>query len=103
MFLKPSKMPLSPIIFIIALLIVTNCSVQAKNIIPDSLDIIVKISRINETLNVIEELMKGGAEGIVLGCTEIPLIIQQKDVRVPLFDTTEIHAKAAVDFALQDV
>ena len=58
MFLKPSKMPLSPIIFIIALLIVTNCSVQAKDIIPDSLDIIVKISRIDETLNVIEELMK---------------------------------------------
>ncbi len=58
MFLNPSKMQLSPIIFIITLLIITNCSVNATNTIPDSLDIIVKISRIDETLNVIEELMK---------------------------------------------
>jgi hypothetical protein len=58
MFLKPSKMQLLPIIFIITLLIITTCSVNAKNTIPDSLDIIVKISRIDETLNVIEELMK---------------------------------------------
>jgi aspartate racemase len=44
-------------------------------------------------------LIKSGAEGIILGCTEIPLLIQQKDVAVPVFDTTEIHANAAFEFA----
>lgn len=38
-------------------------------------------------------------EGIILGCTEIPLLIKQKDVDIPVFDTTEIHAQAAVDYA----
>ena len=46
-------------------------------------------------LKIIARLIKDGAEGIVLGCTEIPLLIQQKDVAVPVFDTTEIHATAA--------
>jgi len=41
-----------------------------------------------------------GAQGIVLGCTEIPLLIKQKDTHLPVFNTLEIHAKAAVDFAL---
>jgi len=41
-----------------------------------------------------------GAEGIILGCTEIPLLVKQKDVSVPVFDTMQIHAEAAVDFAL---
>lgn len=51
-------------------------------------------------LEVIEDLVKAGAEGIILGCTEIPLLIKQKDVSVPVFDTTALHARAAVDFAL---
>lgn len=51
-------------------------------------------------LLIINELIHKGAEGIVLGCTEIPLLIKQKDVSVPVFDTTKIHAQAAVDFAL---
>ncbi|MBL7743766.1 MAG: aspartate/glutamate racemase family protein [Chitinophagaceae bacterium] len=59
----------------------------------------------NETrqryLTIIDSLIKEGAEGIILGCTEIPLLIQQQDVRVPVFDTTRIHAEAAVDFALE--
>lgn len=59
----------------------------------------------NETrqryLTIIGSLIKEGAEGIILGCTEIPLLIQQQDVRVPVFDTTRIHAAAAVDFALE--
>jgi aspartate racemase len=42
-----------------------------------------------------------GAEGIILGCTEIPLLIKQEDVSVPLFDTTEIHSQAAVNLALE--
>ena len=41
-----------------------------------------------------------GAEGVILGCTEIPLLIKQKDVDVPVFDTTTIHAEAAVKYAL---
>jgi aspartate racemase len=41
-----------------------------------------------------------GAEGIILGCTEIPLLIKQEDIAVPVFDTTLIHSTAAVEFAL---
>ena len=52
-------------------------------------------------LDVIEKLITAGAEGIVLGCTEIPLLLGQKDVSVPVFDTTLIHADAAVRFALE--
>lgn len=52
--------------------------------------------------NIIDGLIENGAEGIILGCTEIPLLIKQEDVKVPVFDTTTIHAKAAVDFALKD-
>jgi len=51
-------------------------------------------------LNIINELAIKGAQGIVLGCTEIPLLIKQEDTRLPVFNTLEIHAKAAVDFAL---
>ncbi|MEH7885758.1 aspartate/glutamate racemase family protein [Bacillus sp. JJ1609] len=49
---------------------------------------------------VIEKLVAEGAEGIILGCTEIGLLIKQDDVDVPLFDTTMIHALGAVDKAL---
>lgn len=49
---------------------------------------------------IIKNLVLTGAEGVILGCTEIPLLIKQKDCSVPLFDTTFIHAEAAVDFAL---
>ena len=51
-------------------------------------------------LEVIEELVKNCAEGIVLGCTEIGLLVKKEDVPVPVFDTMEIHAQAAVDAAL---
>jgi aspartate racemase len=50
--------------------------------------------------NVIDELVARGAEGIILGCTEIPMLIKKSDSPVPLFDTTSIHALKAVDFAL---
>ncbi len=49
---------------------------------------------------IIEGLVSRGAEGIVLGCTEIPLLINNEDSRVPLFDTTYIHAMNAVEKAL---
>lgn len=51
-------------------------------------------------LEIINDLEQKGAEGIVLGCTEIPLLIKQQDTHLPVFNTLEIHAKAAVDFAL---
>ena len=51
---------------------------------------------------IIYSLVDRGAEGIILGCTEIPLLIKQEDVTVPVFDTTTIHARAAVEFALRD-
>lgn len=52
-------------------------------------------------LAIIQQLIDSGAEGIILGCTEIPLLIHQEDIAVPVFDTTKIHAKAAVSFASQ--
>lgn len=51
-------------------------------------------------LEIANELIKRGAEGIILGCTEIPLVILPEDVAVPVFDTTLIHSKAAVEFQL---
>jgi len=49
---------------------------------------------------IISKLQRRGAEGIILGCTEIPLFIKQKDYDIELFDTTTLHAKAAVAYAL---
>jgi aspartate racemase len=43
-----------------------------------------------------------GAGGVVLGCTEFGLLISQGDASVPLFDTTELHVRAAVDWALAE-
>ena len=50
-------------------------------------------------LNIIKAMKKQGAEGIILGCTEIPLLIKSEDVDMPLFNTTKIHAEKAVEFA----
>jgi aspartate racemase len=49
---------------------------------------------------IIERLTERGAQGVILGCTEIPLLIREGDVTVPLFDTTTIHAEAALRYAL---
>ncbi len=49
---------------------------------------------------VIDDLKRRGAEGVILGCTEIPMLIRPEDSPVPVFDTTRLHAAAAVDFAL---
>jgi len=51
-------------------------------------------------LQIIDKLTKRSAEGIVLGCTELPLLIRTGDVRVPVFDTMRLHAEAAVEMAL---
>jgi aspartate racemase len=50
--------------------------------------------------HIMDGLVAHGAEGIILGCTEISLLIGQEDSRVPLFDTTRIHAVGAVEYAL---
>ena len=51
---------------------------------------------------IIQSLITKGAEGIILGCTEIMLLVNPEDSSVPLFDTTEIHAKAAVRFSITE-
>lgn len=54
-------------------------------------------------IDVISKLAEQGAEGVILGCTEIGLLITQDDSPIPVFDTTAIHAAAAVDFLLADI
>jgi aspartate racemase len=61
----------------------------------------VRASSRDQYLGIIDELVARGAEGIILGCTEIGLLIHEGDARVPLFDTTTMHAAAAVELALQ--
>ncbi len=56
--------------------------------------------RKQQYLQIIGSLIKQGAEGVILGCTEIPILIKQQDCPVPVFDTAFIHAEAAVKFAL---
>ena len=51
-------------------------------------------------LQIIQELAQAGAQAVILGCTEIALLVKQGDTAMPLYDTTAIHAQAAVEFAL---
>lgn len=51
-------------------------------------------------LDCIKQMLDLGAEGVVLGCTEFPLMIESADLNVPIFDTVRIHSKAATDFIL---
>jgi aspartate racemase len=53
-----------------------------------------------EYLRIMGALQAQGAEGVIEGCTEIVMLVQQKDTAIPLFDTTAIHAKKAVELAL---
>lgn len=62
---------------------------------------VVQNSSRDQFRGVIRRLVDAGAQGIVLGCTEIGLLIGQEDSPVPLFDTTALHAEAAVDLALR--
>ncbi|MCE7744187.1 MAG: aspartate racemase, partial [Candidatus Heimdallarchaeota archaeon] len=62
---------------------------------------------LNETsrekyLEVIYRLNDMGAEGVILGCTEIPLLIKQEDCKIPVFDTASIHALSVLDYAMND-
>ena len=63
---------------------------------------IIKVESKDKFVKVIETLKVRGAEGIILGCTEIPLIVSQKDSDLPLYNTTEIHANAALEHAVSE-
>jgi len=62
---------------------------------------ILKQSSKRKFIEIISDLISKGAEGIVLGCTEIPLLIKQEEVEVPVFDTMTLHSIYAVDFSLR--
>ncbi|MGD2148236.1 MAG: aspartate/glutamate racemase family protein [Anaerolineae bacterium] len=51
-------------------------------------------------IGIIQRLARRGAEGVILGCTEIPLLVTEQDAGIPLFDTTAIHAEAALQYAV---
>ena len=52
-------------------------------------------------LEIINKVVRRGAQGIILGCTELPFLIKQEDTNVKSFDTTIIHARKALDFAME--
>jgi len=52
-------------------------------------------------VDIIGQMVAQGVEGVILGCTEIGLLVHQEDSQVPLFDTTRIHAETAVEYALK--
>lgn len=53
-----------------------------------------------EYIRIIQRLAERGAQAVILGCTEVSLLVGQQDTDIPLFDTTRIHAISAVEFAL---
>jgi len=53
-----------------------------------------------EFRRIVNDLQQNGAQGVVLGCTEIPMLLGDGDVSIPVFDTTQLHAEAALRFAL---
>ncbi|MCD6095304.1 MAG: amino acid racemase, partial [Thermoprotei archaeon] len=55
-----------------------------------------------EFIRIINYMKERGAKGIILGCTEIPLLVSENDVNIKLFDTTKIHAEKALSYALTD-
>jgi aspartate racemase len=60
-----------------------------------------KLSSKEAMVEIVESAVRGeGADGVILGCTEFALLVQPDDLPAPVFDTTEIHARAAMDFAL---
>ena len=62
---------------------------------------IIKDESKQEYIEIIKRLQNEGAEGVILGCTEIPLLIKEEDSPIPVFDTTTLHALAALEYALQ--
>lgn len=62
---------------------------------------IIKDESREKYVNIINRLQAEGAQGVILGCTEIPLLVSEKDVSIPIFDTTTIHAEKAVEWAIE--
>ncbi|QZA76630.1 aspartate/glutamate racemase family protein [Deefgea tanakiae] len=60
---------------------------------------IINESSRQEYIAIIQQLIKLGAEGVILGCTEIAMLIQQQNVEIPIFDTTELHIRYAIQAA----
>ncbi len=87
----------------ITVLIPEGQDIEAVNrIIYDELCLGSVLETSKETyLHIIERLKNRGAQGVILGCTEIGLLIQQKDVDLPVFDTTKIHAVKAARLSLE--
>ncbi|ELV8768264.1 aspartate/glutamate racemase family protein [Vibrio vulnificus] len=78
----------------------TNDQTVVHDIIYDELCRgIIRTESREQYLNIVNSLHEQGAEAVILGCTEIALLIQQKHTKVPLYDTTEIHAARAVQLA----
>ncbi len=62
-----------------------------------------KLASKDVLVTMVESAMRGeGADGVILGCTELGLLVKAEDLPVPMFDTTELHARAAMDWALKD-
>jgi len=61
---------------------------------------VIKAESRKEYLRIIRGLREEGAQGVILGCTEIPMLVGPEDVDMPLFDTTRIHAERALAVAL---
>jgi aspartate racemase len=87
---------------------------KIKVIVPDKTEVEIVNTEINnvilgktnprakqQLIKIISKLIKNGAQAIILGCTELPLIIGQMDVGIPLFDTMKIHAEKAVELSLR--
>jgi len=75
--------------------------VIVHNVIYDELcQGILTLNSRDQYLNIVNNLYKQGAEAVILGCTEIALLIRQEYTHVPLYDTTEIHAAKAVELAI---
>ncbi|MFW6102599.1 MAG: aspartate/glutamate racemase family protein, partial [Chloroflexota bacterium] len=62
----------------------------------------IKASSRRVCTDIMRRLINEGAEGIVLGCTEFPMLIKPGDIHAPIFDTTRLHAEAAVNLALAE-
>lgn len=86
----------------ISVLIPDDNSVEiVNNVIYDELCLgIISSESKQKYLTIIEELSERGAQGVILGCTEIGLLVQQDDTVLPVFDTTQIHAKKAALLAI---
>ncbi len=55
-----------------------------------------------EIINIIKELQNQGAQGVILGCTELPILISELDVEIPIFDTGKIHAYKALEWSIKN-